>query len=77
MSMLVDEGGGSAETGEMGEGTSGGGGGAAAKTTTTGGRARQSDRGDVARTGDRSGIEIETGEDWEGRISGRARNGNG
>jgi hypothetical protein len=44
MSMLVDEGGGSAETGEMGEGTSGGVGGAAAKTTTTGGRARQSDR---------------------------------
>ena len=42
--MLVDEGGGSAETGEMGEGTSGGGGGAAAAAKTTGGRARQSDR---------------------------------
>ena len=38
--MLVDEGGGSAETGEMGEGTSG----AAATTTTTRGRARQRDR---------------------------------
>ena len=44
MSMLVDEGGGSAETGEMGEGTSGVGGGAAAAAKTTGGRARQSDR---------------------------------
>ena len=38
--MLVDEEGGSAETGEMGEGTSG----AAATTTTTRGRARQRDR---------------------------------
>ena len=45
MSMLVDEEGGRAETGEMGEGTNGGvGEGAAAAPTPTRGRARQSDR---------------------------------